>query len=212
MPKIAKITIIVCILVFIGSYASQGKTNDTGAASPNVLMIVADDLGWADTTLYGHTKFYRTPNVERLAERGMLGQARDFLTASGKLQALCYKEEIEAFDAADQLFPVAARTAGRIKIVQAKTTYHLAPFIEMMHRSARTAFELFACRQSPQAWAAMRPFVEAPIVMGKWIDDPQNAVIWQSRHAGKSARKQYHDAYGGSNLLLTNLTGHPAVA
>ncbi len=39
---------------------------------PNVLFILADDLGWADTTLYGHTKFYRTPNVERLAKRGML--------------------------------------------------------------------------------------------------------------------------------------------
>jgi len=37
----------------------------------NVLFILVDDLGWADTTLYGHTKFYRTPNVERLAKRGM---------------------------------------------------------------------------------------------------------------------------------------------
>lgn len=34
-------------------------------------MILADDLGWSDTTLYGTTKFYRTPNVERLAKRGM---------------------------------------------------------------------------------------------------------------------------------------------
>jgi len=41
------------------------------AAKPNIVFIVADDLGWADTTLYGHTKFYRTPNVERLARRGM---------------------------------------------------------------------------------------------------------------------------------------------
>lgn len=38
---------------------------------PNVVFILADDLGWADTTLYGHTKYYRTPNVERLARRGM---------------------------------------------------------------------------------------------------------------------------------------------
>ncbi|MEO6787097.1 MAG: sulfatase-like hydrolase/transferase, partial [Chthoniobacteraceae bacterium] len=37
----------------------------------NVLFILADDLGWADTTLYGHTKFYKTPNIERLAKRGM---------------------------------------------------------------------------------------------------------------------------------------------
>lgn len=39
--------------------------------SPNVLFILADDLGWADTTLYGHTKLYRTPNIERLASRGL---------------------------------------------------------------------------------------------------------------------------------------------
>jgi len=39
--------------------------------NPNVLIILADDLGWADTTLYGHTRFYQTPNVERLAKRGM---------------------------------------------------------------------------------------------------------------------------------------------
>ena len=40
-------------------------------ARPNVVFILADDLGWADTTLFGHTSFYRTPNVERLARRGM---------------------------------------------------------------------------------------------------------------------------------------------
>ncbi|MCH7225425.1 sugar-binding domain-containing protein [Haloferula sp. A504] len=33
---------------------------------------------------------------DRLDQRGMLPQARDFLMASGKLQALCYKEEIES--------------------------------------------------------------------------------------------------------------------
>jgi len=38
---------------------------------PNVVFILADDLGWADTTLYGHTKYYKTPNLERLSKRGM---------------------------------------------------------------------------------------------------------------------------------------------
>ncbi len=38
---------------------------------PNVIFILADDLGWADTTLYGHTKFHQTPNLDRLAKRGM---------------------------------------------------------------------------------------------------------------------------------------------
>ena len=39
---------------------------------PNIVFILADDLGWSDTTLYGATKFYQTPNLERLAKRGML--------------------------------------------------------------------------------------------------------------------------------------------
>jgi len=37
----------------------------------NVVFILADDLGWADSTLYGHTSLYETPNIERLARRGM---------------------------------------------------------------------------------------------------------------------------------------------
>ncbi len=38
---------------------------------PNIVFILADDLGWADTTLYGHTSLYKTPNIERLKSRGM---------------------------------------------------------------------------------------------------------------------------------------------
>ena len=41
------------------------------ASKPNVVFILADDLGWSDTTLFGTTKFYKTPNIERLAARGM---------------------------------------------------------------------------------------------------------------------------------------------
>jgi arylsulfatase A-like enzyme len=42
------------------------------AAQPmNLVFILADDLGWSDTTLHGTTKFYHTPNLERLARRGM---------------------------------------------------------------------------------------------------------------------------------------------
>jgi len=41
------------------------------AQQPNVIVILADDLGWSDTTLYGTTTYYQTPNVERLAKRGI---------------------------------------------------------------------------------------------------------------------------------------------
>lgn len=42
-----------------------------GSERPNVLFILADDLGWSDTTLYGNTRFHQTPHLERLAARGM---------------------------------------------------------------------------------------------------------------------------------------------
>ncbi len=37
---------------------------------PNIVFILADDLGWADVGAYGST-FYRTPNIDKLAARGM---------------------------------------------------------------------------------------------------------------------------------------------
>ncbi|MBA63070.1 MAG: N-acetylgalactosamine 6-sulfate sulfatase [Planctomycetaceae bacterium] len=37
----------------------------------NIILILADDLGWADTTLYGKTSLYETPNIQHLASRGM---------------------------------------------------------------------------------------------------------------------------------------------
>ena len=42
-----------------------------GAGPPNILFILADDLGWRDTSLYG-SAFCRTPNIDRLAARGMM--------------------------------------------------------------------------------------------------------------------------------------------
>jgi arylsulfatase A-like enzyme len=37
----------------------------------NVIMILSDDLGWADTSLQGRSDFYETPHLERLAEQGI---------------------------------------------------------------------------------------------------------------------------------------------
>ena len=41
-----------------------------GAEKPNVIFILADDLGWADLGCYG-SGFYETPNLDKLASQGM---------------------------------------------------------------------------------------------------------------------------------------------
>jgi arylsulfatase A-like enzyme len=38
--------------------------------APNIILILADDLGWRDTGVYGST-FYETPNIDALAARGV---------------------------------------------------------------------------------------------------------------------------------------------
>ena len=56
---------------YLAAVAVAALSFATAEESPNIVFILADDLGWSDTTLYGQTELYRTPNLERLASRGM---------------------------------------------------------------------------------------------------------------------------------------------
>lgn len=49
------------------------------AVKPNIVFILADDLGWSDLGCYG-SKFYETPNIDRLAREG--GRFTQAYTAS----------------------------------------------------------------------------------------------------------------------------------
>ncbi|MBI3985372.1 MAG: sulfatase-like hydrolase/transferase, partial [Lentisphaerae bacterium] len=42
----------------------------TGIVKPNIIFIVIDDMGWKDIACSG-SAFYETPNIDRLAARGM---------------------------------------------------------------------------------------------------------------------------------------------
>jgi arylsulfatase A-like enzyme len=60
-----------------GCRATSSSPTDLQARKPNVVVFLVDDLGWQDLSLALHSsttpfnKRYRTPNVERLAARGM---------------------------------------------------------------------------------------------------------------------------------------------
>ena len=57
--------------LFAVFFLALGSSLSAFAVQPNVIVILADDLGWSDTSLNGTTTYYQTPNVERLAKRGM---------------------------------------------------------------------------------------------------------------------------------------------
>ena len=43
----------------------------TDVVCPNIILFVGDDLGWRDTGPYGN-HFIRTPDIDRLAQSGLL--------------------------------------------------------------------------------------------------------------------------------------------
>ena len=49
--------------------ASQGFGGPGAVDNPNVVLIVADDLGWGDVGFHGSD--IRTPNLDRLAREGV---------------------------------------------------------------------------------------------------------------------------------------------
>lgn len=61
-----------CLLLLASIFGLGEKTiRASEIRKQNVVFILADDLGWSDTTLYGTTELYQTPNVKRLAKLGM---------------------------------------------------------------------------------------------------------------------------------------------
>ena len=60
-------------LMIVGciSGRAQGKVNKNNPSDrPNIIYILADDLGYGDLSCYGQKKF-RTPNIDKLAKEGI---------------------------------------------------------------------------------------------------------------------------------------------
>lgn len=47
-----------------------GNKDKTSSQAPNVIFILADDLGWGDLSSYGR-RDYSTPNLDKLATQGV---------------------------------------------------------------------------------------------------------------------------------------------
>jgi len=62
-----RIPVTILASIAMASSAQTGKDKSL----PNIVFILADDLGYGDLSCYGQQKF-ATPNIDRLAQQGML--------------------------------------------------------------------------------------------------------------------------------------------
>ena len=58
------------ILLSLTTLLPSGGAFAADARRPNIIFILADDLGWTDVGCMG-TKYYQTPAIDQLARQGM---------------------------------------------------------------------------------------------------------------------------------------------
>ncbi|WP_372757850.1 arylsulfatase [Mariniflexile sp.] len=68
MPKYTHLIIIILIICCFNCKPSAIKKN---GEKPNIIFIMADDLGYGDLGCYGQTKI-KTPNLDKMATEGMI--------------------------------------------------------------------------------------------------------------------------------------------
>jgi arylsulfatase A-like enzyme len=68
--KLFKSAISLGLLAAVYAVTGAAASDKCTPARPNVVFILADDVGWGDLGCYGST-FYETPNLDSLAQQGM---------------------------------------------------------------------------------------------------------------------------------------------
>src|SRR4051812_49024166 len=61
----------ICLLLPAVVWAAASPSHAAQSGKPNILLIVADDLGWGELTVQGFSKDIPTPNIDSIAKNGV---------------------------------------------------------------------------------------------------------------------------------------------
>ncbi|RPI28454.1 MAG: sulfatase [Acidobacteria bacterium] len=71
MPPLSRRQVLMAVPAALCSFGlARNQNNPPAGTRPNIVFILADDLGWADVGCNG-ARFYHTPNIDRLATQGI---------------------------------------------------------------------------------------------------------------------------------------------
>jgi arylsulfatase len=116
------VALIVCAVFIVGN------SRAADAKRPNIVFILADDLGWGETGCYGQQKI-RTPNIDRLASQGtrftraysgapVCAPSRCVLMTGLQLSRAPIRGNKEAVAGAEGQFPLAAAYTTWAQVIE----------------------------------------------------------------------------------------------
>src|SRR5437764_6752466 len=70
MRKVISKLALAVLVAFIFFVSSSHKSKHAEVRAPNIILIIADDLGFSDLASYGNTRVH-TPNIDSLGKLGV---------------------------------------------------------------------------------------------------------------------------------------------
>lgn len=134
-------------------------------------------------------------DVEILHYRSLLAYNREVFLIE-------HPDLIKAFATLDENFDAIFHLPKTLHDPDGHTHISLLPFLLLIQRQARAAFEFFSTAQCYNGWVVVRPGLEAALIVGKWLDNAQNADIWSARNDDPNT---YSKTYSGKALRSKSL-------
>lgn len=115
---------------------------------------------------------------------------------------LNYGKEMAIFEENNSLLHALGTLISEKKDDEGNFHIGLLPLVLIIERQTTIAFDCLSRYQSYATWMAFRPALESLLIIGKFIDDPENARIWKYK---EDNFKEYLKKFQGKALVSKSL-------